>query len=283
MYNNKSKSNERSNRVILNSLPFKKIIVLLFFSMLMFPFIVLILWAFSKHWPAGAILPVEWGLRGWHYMLNPQNKMLGVIGVSFGLSLSVTLLAIIISIPAGKALGLHDFPLKNLVEILVLAPIIIPPITVGMGIHIAFIKYGLADTFLGVMLIHLVVVLPYGIRIFASVYKAMGRKWDEQSRALKAKGWQRFLYVSLPMLRPGLIASGILMFNVSFSQYFLTFLIGGGKIVTLPLVLFPYVNSGDRVVGSVISLVFIMVALVFMIVVEKAITDGRQQPQYYYL
>ncbi|WP_028307739.1 ABC transporter permease [Desulfitibacter alkalitolerans] len=262
---------------------FHKTMVLIFFFLLMFPFLILLLWAFTKQWPAGNVLPLEWGLRGWQYILSPNNKILSAIGTSISLSLAVTLAAVVISIPAGKALGLYEFPGKGLIEILVLAPIIIPPITIGMGIHVIFIKYGLVDTFLGVLLIHLVVVMPYGIRIFASVYKAMGLKWEEQSRVLKAKGWQRFFYVTLPFLRPGLISSGILMFNVSFSQYFLTFLIGGGKIVTLPLVLFPYVNSGDRVIGSVISLIFILIALVFMLVIEKVITDPKQQSQFYYL
>ncbi len=208
---------------------FNKIIVMIFFFLLMSPFLILLLWAFTKQWPAGNILPVEWGLRGWQYIVSPKNNILSVIGTSISLSLAVTLVATIISIPAGKALGLYDFPGKGMIELLVLAPIIIPPITIGMGIHVAFIRYGLVDTFLGVLLIHLVVVIPYGIRIFASVYKAMGLKWEEQSKILKAKGWQRFIYVTLPFLRPGLITSGILMFNVSFSQYFLDFLIGGEK------------------------------------------------------
>lgn len=260
-----------------------KAIVMIFFFLLMSPFLILLLWAFSKVWTAGSILPQELGLRGWQYIFNPQNKILSVVGTSIALSLAVTLVATIISIPAGKALGLYDFPGKSIVEILVLAPIIIPTITIGMGIHVIFIKYGLVDTFLGVLLIHLVVVLPYGIRIFASVYKAMGLKWEEQGRILKANGWQRFVYVSLPFLRPGLITSGILMFNVSFSQYFLTFLIGGGKIVTLPLILFPYVNSGDRVIGSVISLIFIIIAVIFMLIIERVVTDPKQRSSYYYL
>jgi len=262
---------------------YRKLISLSVFFLLMAPFGILFLWAFTQSWSVGEVFPDQWGLRGWFYLFNPHNKILASLGTSILLSLLVTFAATLISIPAGKALGLYEFPGKTLVELLILAPIIIPPITVGMGIHVIFIKYGLTDTFLGVMLVHLPVVLPYGIRIFASIYKALGHKWEEQGRVLKANSIKRFIYITLPFLRPGLISGGILMFNVSFSQYFLTFLIGGGKVITLPILLFPYVNSGDRVLASTISLIFIITALLFMFIVEKVIKDQGQQSEFYYL
>lgn len=249
---------------------------------LLLPFLVLILWAFTASWPVGDLLPADFGLRGWKYVLAPHSKVMISLGTSVALAAVVTICALLVSIPAGKALGFYDFPGKGWVQILVMAPIIIPSVTVGMGLHMNFIKFGLADTILGVLLVHLVVVLPYGIRIFASAYQAMGMKWDKQAQILKAKWWQRWWYVTLPMLAPALVSASILMFNVSFSQYFLTFLIGGGNVVTLPVLLFPFVNSGDRVVASAMSMIFIVVAVVLMMVIENIIGD-EQEREFYYL
>ncbi|MEL7565518.1 MAG: ABC transporter permease subunit, partial [Dehalobacterium sp.] len=221
-----------------------KSLMMAILSIFFFPFLILMIWSFSQGWAAGDLLPKEWGLRGWTYLFSPHSRMLSSLGVSVLISLSVTVLALIMAIPAGKALGIYRFPGKSLVEIIILLPIIIPAIAVGMGIHIVFIRHGLADTVLGVVLVHLPVVLPYGIRIFASIYKALGTKWEDQAQVLKAKPWQRFRYAVLPFLYPGIVSAGFLMFNVSFSQYFLTYLIGGGKVITLPLLLFPFVNSG---------------------------------------
>lgn len=251
--------------------------------LVLFPILVLVIWSFSQGWPIDRLLPSEWGLRGWRYLFSPKSKMLSSLGLSAFISLTVTFLALLLSIPAGKALGIYDFKGKRLVEVLVLAPLIIPPITVGMGIQMFFIRYGLTDTVLGVILVHLPVVLPYGIRIFASVYKALGLKWEEQAQILKANGWQRFRYVTLPFLYPGIIAAGVLMFNVSFSQYFLTFLIGGGKVLTLPVLLFPFVNSGDRVIAAGLGLVVIATSLIFMFIIEKVLGDSEQEINYYYL
>lgn len=261
----------------------RKLLVLTILSALLFPFLVLLTWSFSQGWAADDLFPSGLGLRGWSYLFSPHSRMLSSLGISVLISLLVTGIALLLCIPAGKALGLYSFPGKNLIEILVLAPIIIPVITVGMGLHMVFIKYGLADTLTGIILVHLPVVLPYGIRIFASIYKALGTKWEEQAQVLKASRWQRFFYVTLPFLFPGIVAAGVLMFNVSFSQYFLTYLIGGGKIITLPLLLFPFVNSGDRVVAAGLSLVFILTSLLLMLILEKAIANQEQQADFYYL
>lgn len=261
----------------------RRIVLISILLVLIFPFLVLVVWSFSQGWASNALLPSEFGLRGWRYLFSTQSGMLSSLRMSILISLVVTVLGLIICIPAGKALGSYSFTGKKVVEILVLAPIIIPTVAVGMGIQIVFIRYGLADTMLGVILVHLPIVLPYGIRIFASIYKALGTKWEEQAKTLKANWWQRFWYTTLPFLFPGMISAGVLMFNVSFSQYFLTYLIGGGEIITLPILLFPFVNSGDRVVASGLSLVFILTSLILMFAIEKIITDPEQKTNFYYL
>lgn len=253
------------------------------FYLLITPFIVLILWSITQTWNPGDILPTEYGLRGWRYIFEPHSKVWHSLFVSLTLSTLVTVVSLIISIPAGKAIALYDFAGKSAIETLILAPIIVPPIAVGMGIHLSFIKYGLADSFLGVLLIHLTVTLPYSVRIFISVFKAAGSKWDDQGKTLKANGWKRFRYITWYLIKPGLVTGSALVFNVSFSQYFLTFLIGGGKVMTLPIILFPFVNSGDRVLASTMSLIFILSSLAFMMIAEKFIEDSRKQTEFYYL
>jgi putative spermidine/putrescine transport system permease protein len=260
----------------------QRIILIMFLMFLLLPFAVLLLWSFCQSWPADSLLPAELGLRGWKYLFSPSGKMLASLGLSVFISLTVTVLGLILSIPAGKALGLFQFPGKKFIEVLLLVPIIIPALTVGMGIHMAFIRYNLTDRLLGVILVQLPLVLPYGIRVFAGTYQALGLKWAEQAQMLKANRLQTFRYVMLPFLSPGLASAAILMFNVSFSQYFLTYLIGGGKVVTLPLLLFPFVNSGDRVVAAGLSLVFILTALIFMFLVEKGISRNLERNFYYF-
>jgi len=188
---------------------------------------------------------------------------------SIRISVFVTLLTLAITIPGGKALGIYDFPGKGFIKIFVLAPLILSPVAIGMGIHGTFIRLGLTNTEFGVILIHIVPVIPYGIRIFTNIFELVGDHLEEQSKVLGAGSFQTFLHVTLPTITPGIISAGSMIFIISFSQYFLTFLIGGGSVQTFPVLMVPYIQSGDRMMAATYSLVFIVVALLALQAIEK--------------
>lgn len=248
-----------------------KIILYLLLLFLIVPLLVLVIWSISNSWPWPNVLPKDLGLRSYKYIFSLKTGTLGVLIYSIILSATVTLITITISIPASKALGVYDFPFKNVFKILVLAPIIVPPVAVAMGIHVSFIKMGLANTFLGVVLVHLIPCIPYGVRIITSVFEGIGEKMEIQAKVLGANPIQTFFHITLPMISPGVISAASMVFIVSFSQYFLTFLIGGGKIKTLSLVMFPYIQSGDRMMASAYSIVFSLTTLFVLLIMEKSI------------
>ena len=265
----------------------KKIFSTLFLYMviafLVFPVMVLCIWSFTRTWEWPNLFPGRFGLRGWLYFFDTSTKSLKVLGNSIILSSIVTVITLCISLPAAKALALYKFKGKEAIEIFILSPIIVPPLAVAMGIHLQFIKMGLADTYAGVVLVHLIPCLPYGVRILSTVYEAVGENMELQAKVLGASKWQVLRFITFPLIAPGLISAGSLVFIISFSQYFLTFLIGGGKVVTLPMVLFPFIQSGDRMLASVFSIVFIVTTLLFCLIMEKTLKVHYKENNYFYL
>ncbi|KNF07259.1 ABC-type spermidine/putrescine transport system, permease component II [Gottschalkia purinilytica] len=233
------------------------------------PLIILVVWSFAKNWPWPNIVPSSLGLRGWKYFLDPTSKSFKILGFSICLSMVTTLITVLISIPAGKALGFYKFRGKKAIEILILSPIIVPTVAVAMGIHVTFIKLGLANTFMGVVLVHIIPCIPYGVKILKDTFELLGESMEVQAKVLGASSFQTFTNITLPLISPGLIVSSSLVFIVSFSQYFLTFLIGGGKVVTFSMVMFPYIQSGDRTIASVYSIVFIITTLILLYLIER--------------
>src|SRR5581483_7361132 len=112
---------------------------------------------------------------------------------------------------------------------------IVPGLAVVLGIHIVFIRYNLADTPLGVVLVHLIPVLPYMTLVMSSVFANYDTQYEEQARVLGAGPVRTFLLITLPMIFPGVVVGGLFAFLISWSQYILTLLIGGGAVITLPL------------------------------------------------
>ncbi|MDW8803000.1 ABC transporter permease subunit [Clostridium sp. A1-XYC3] len=261
---------------------FKFIIYLAAFFILL-PLIVLLLWCIAKRWPWPSILPTEYNLRALSYFFMKSNNSIMVLLYSIWLSLVVTVVTLLISLPAARVLGLYQFKGRGFFKLLVLLPLIISPVAVGIGIQVFFIKIRLANTFLGVVLVHLIPCLPYAIRILTNVFEILGESMEFQARTLGASRVQTFLYVTLPLISPGLISAASLVFIVSFSQYFLTFIVGGGNVVTLSMVMFPFIQSGDRMIASCYSVIFILSTLVLLGIMEKKVKNYYSIENHFYI
>ncbi len=223
------------------------------------PFIPLLLWSVAEQWFYPALLPQKIGFRGWQYIFDTAASQIGVgLLQSTLLALVTSFLSLVIGTPAARALGLYDFPGKKLVGLLLLLPIIVPTLCVSMGFHLWFIRLGLAETFTGVVLIHLTFCLPYSIYVLWGVFSDYNPDFEQQARSLGANRVQVFFRVTLPMIAPGLSVAALFSFLLSWSQYLSTLIIGGGKLLTLPILLFSLMDSGDRPVAAVVSLLFVL-------------------------
>jgi putative spermidine/putrescine transport system permease protein len=246
----------------------------LFFLAWLLPFLPLVVWSFSQRWLFPAILPTEWGVRGWAYLLSPGARVGTAFFNSLIIALAVTLVSLLIGLPAGRALGMHHFRGKTLVNLLILAPTLVPTIGVVLGLHVTFIRLNLADTILGVVLVHLIPVLPYVVLTLSGIFANYNLDYEAQARTLGASQWQVWWHITLPAIFPGVMVAALFAFIISWSQYLLTLLIGGGQIQTLPTILLAFVNSGDYAVASALSLVFIAPAVLMLLLTSRYLT-GR--------
>jgi putative spermidine/putrescine transport system permease protein len=231
------------------------------------PFVPLGMWAFSSRWFYPDLWPQSWGLRAWAYIFDTAGSQitLGLLQ-SVGVSGVSALLAVIVGLPAGRALGLYHFRGKHVLSILLTLPVVVPPLCVVMGLHLWFIRLGLAETFTGVILVHFVFCLPYAVFVLWGVFANYDPDLEDQARTLGAGLWRVWCRITLPMVLPGVVVAGLFTFLLSWSQYLSTLIIGGGRVVTLPILLFALMGSGDRPVAAAVSLVFVFPALLILLV-----------------
>ena len=236
------------------------------------PVIPMAIWSFGAHWHFPDLLPAELSMRAWRYVFSEASHVRRGLWQGTEIALVATALSLLIGIPAGRALGLYSFRGKRLVQLLILAPTIIPPLSVAMGIHVAFIRYRLANTLIGVILIHLIPTTPYVVMVMASVFTNYDPEYEEQARTLGAGPLRTFILITLPAIFPGIMVGGMFAFIISWGQYILTLIIAGGRVITLPLVLFSFASSGDNAVTAALSLVFVAPAILILIFSSKYLT-----------
>jgi putative spermidine/putrescine transport system permease protein len=160
---------------------------------------------------------------------------------------------------------LYEFKGKEVVSIILTFPIIVPPLCVAMGLHLWFLRLGLAETFHGVVLVHLTFCLPYAVFVMWGVFSNYNRDFEDQARSLGASAINTACSVMLPIVLPGVVVAALFSFLLSWSQYLSTLIIGGGQVTTLPILLFALVGSGDRPVASAVSLVFVIPAFLVLL------------------
>ena len=231
---------------------------------LVLPLIPLAIWSFARSWFFPDLLPSAWSMQAWDYVLSDTSQVMDSLWITIVISLGATALSVLVGVPAGRALGLYQFRGKQLVELMILAPTIVPGIAVVLGIHVIFITMGLTNTVGGVILVHLIPTLPYMVLVMSGIFSNYDPDIEDQARSLGASPLATFWYITLPAIMPGVIVGALFAFLVSWSQYILTLLIGGGRVVTLPLLLFNFATSGRNDVTGAISMIYIVPGIVIL-------------------
>jgi putative spermidine/putrescine transport system permease protein len=236
------------------------------------PFVPLFIWSFSTRWPFPNLLPEGYSLRAWEYLLNPSSGVGDAIVDSIIIAVIVTFVSVLISIPAGRAMGLYNFRGKQIVFFLILAPTIIPGLASVFGVHVLFLRYGLANTIIGVIIVHLISSVTYASMVMIGVFSNYDPDFEEQARVLGANSLRTFRYVTFPAIFPGLVVAGLFAFLLSWYQYILTLIIGGGQIQTLSMLLFTFARTVDKPVAGAVSIVFMAPAILVLIITSRFLT-----------
>ena len=235
------------------------------------PMMLVLLWSITGRWPWPLLLPESYTLRTIKELFFGSASLPKLLLSSISLSLTVAVLGTVIGIMTARATELYRFRGKALVYMGSFFPLLVPGTVFAMGIQITLIRLGLSDTIGGVILVHLIAAMPYCITIMTDVTAAAGDRLEQQAMVLGATPIRSFFEVTLPGLLPGILSSVSMGFILSYSQYFTTLMVGGGRVKTIALVLVPYIQSGDRALASVYSVAFVTSALLVFFVFEGMI------------
>ena len=229
--------------------------------------------AHAWYWPA--LLPPVWSIRAWRYVFSPAAEVLPALLTSSVIALAVTLLAVMVALPAARTLAWQEFRGKHAVLFALLLPVLTPPLAATMGVHSLFLRYGLTDTMIGVVLIHLISTVPYATLMLTGSFSRLDPDYEAQARTLGARAFDVWRHVTFPAIAPGLAVAASFAFLISWSQYLTTLLIGGGRILTLPLILIGFQRGGDEAIAAALSLIFLAPAAIVAFSVARFLKEGK--------
>ena len=245
----------------------------LFYGFLFAP-ILIVLVASVNSGSTLAFPPEGFSLRWFRYLAS-RHEFISSAWVSFRLALATSAAAIVLGLLAALALVRERVPGKDLVEAVLMSPLVLPGIITGVALLQFFTLVGLNDSFLRLFLGHLVISTPYAVRSVASCLYGIDPRLEEASRVLGAGGWRTFRRVLLPLLRPGILAAFLFTFITSFDNVVVSMYLIGSDTVTLPIRIMTYLEWQFDPSIAAIATIFIAVTMTVVIVGERVTGMSR--------
>lgn len=185
---------------------------------------------------------------------------------SFYVSGVVALIATAASLAVGTlvafALVRYRFPGRDGLSLFFLMPLIFPAIVYGVAMLMILGPLKLTRTVAGLIVAHLVVTLPYTVRTVSATLHGVDKALEESAQILGANRWRTFWYVTLPLLRPGMIAGATFSLIISFDEFTVSLFLTGPDLMTLPLQIYYYTEfTIDPTVAAISSILIGLTAL----------------------
>ncbi|MFB3818161.1 MAG: ABC transporter permease [Candidatus Methylomirabilales bacterium] len=139
--------------------------------------------------------------------------------LSLLLGLAAGLLNVVLAIPASFVLSRYEFRGKNLINAFLLAPNMVPAISLALGLLALYSAVRLMDTFWGLTMALSIITMPYMLRSVMSAFNELDPALEEAAWTLGASRWRTFRLVLLPLIGPGVLAGLLLSFIIAFNEF----------------------------------------------------------------
>ena len=245
-------------------------VVFLVYAIMLCPLVFVVWLSFFKDAilyfpPSGYTL--AWYANAW------QNQAF-VNGFIFSLQVALVsaFFGVILGVIAALGLIRYKFNGGKYFNTLLLSPLLMPGIVTGIAIYLFYLRAenffdrDLVGTLGGLVLAHICLTIPWTVRLVSASMHGLDPSIEEAARNLGANGRTAFLRVTLPMLRPAIVAAALFSFIVSFENLEVSLsLVGPGK-TTLPIAILQYLEFNlDPTIAAVSTVQIILLGIIMLI------------------
>jgi putative spermidine/putrescine transport system permease protein len=214
--------------------------------------------------------PVGVSLR-WFEKFFSARDFMHALFFSLEVAVLTTIAATVLGASAALAIARGNLPGARFVVATMLSPLMLPAILTGLALFQAYVLLDVGRPLWGLVAGHTLVTIPYVVRTTLAVLHNFDLRLEEAAQNLGASPIRTFFEVTLPLVKPGVLAGAIFAFIVSFDQFPVSlFLVSPGN-ETLPITLFNYLKFDlDGTIGAA-SVVSILLAFLVVIALDRIV------------
>ena len=209
--------------------------------------LVLVIWLAFFRQEIPSFPPEGYSLR-WFGAVVDNKSFVGGFLLSLQVGIAATLIGLALAVPASLAIGRRRFAGRGAVNTLLLMPLVVPGVVLGTSISVFQIEAEIATGWpiLGstaaLVAAHALIVIPWAVRLVTASLAGFDPAVEEAAKNLGANPWTTFRRVTLPAIRPGIVAGALFGFVMSFGNLEMSlFLVGAGR-TTLPIAILQYLE-----------------------------------------
>ncbi len=238
-------------------------------AFLLVPVVIVVLFALNPP-PYLAFPPTGLTLH-WYERFAASRELMGAFALSLELAVATVVVAGTIGTAAALGLARGHLPGRGALTALFLSPLVLPALLTGFALFQLVMVLGVGRSTAVLLAGHVVIAIPYVMRTVLAVLAQSDRSIEEAARGLGATPGRAFREVTLPAIRPGVIAGGMFAFITSFDQFPVSlFLVAPGQ-ETLPIAMFNYLRFDSDGTIAAASTVSIALAILLVLAIDWSV------------
>jgi putative spermidine/putrescine transport system permease protein len=218
------------------------------------------------------------------YTLSWYGQIMGKFGPAIWTSLYIAVAAVVLSlavgIPAGIGLSRYRFQGRDALATLLLSPLTIPGIAVGLAIYVLAIRIeettglAMAGSMRLLILAHLLISTPWVIRLCLASLTNHDSTTEEAAASLGASPAMVIWRVTLPAMRPGIVAAGLFAFIISFENLEINLFLVAPGMTTLPVSVLNYLTYHTDPLVAAVAVAQMVVVGAALLVMDRLVRIG---------
>jgi putative spermidine/putrescine transport system permease protein len=242
-------------------------------AFILLPVLFIALYAFNEG--AYLTLPPKPPTLHWFASFLANPRFMAALRSSFGIAGVVTPAALLLALPTAFALVRCDFPGKTALTTVLLAPLVVPGVITGIAFLSLFSRAGLGAGFWPLALALLCFAFPFAVRALVANLHGLDPALEEAARNLGASRFRAFLWVTLPQLRPGLLAGGIFVFVEAIDNFSIAVFLIDARTTTLPVEAFSYIRDFDDPTVAAMAVLLMALSALLVLLVDRLVGLDR--------
>jgi putative spermidine/putrescine transport system permease protein len=221
----------------------------------------------SSRWLA--FPPPAWTTR-WYVELASDPRWVESLWLSLRLALTVAVLSVLLGGGAAFALWRTKFRGRAVIKAFFIAPMIVPVVILAIALYAFSLKLGLAGTFVGFVIGHLTIALPFSVICIGNALRGFDPTLEQASAICGASRLQTLLRVTLPGIALGILAAAVFSFLASWDEVVISIFMASPGLQTLPVKMWTSLRMDMTPVIAAASTLLVVASLGTMAVLGVA-------------